>query len=169
MRKKQKEFLNRLMTSEYAVLLKALTAAFGSRLKAVVLFGSRARGEAVPDSDHDIFMVAEDLPDDPLARTKQVHGTLLPCLADLPGAMNLHAKTPPEFEADLTPLYLDICVDGICLYGEGYFEPLRSKGLAALRSSRMKRTRVGGSLFWMLPGGGPRNWELTWKGYRERA
>jgi hypothetical protein len=33
----------------------------------------------------------------------------------------------------------------------------------------MKRTRVGGSLFWMLPGGGPRNWELTWEGYRERA
>jgi len=157
------------MTSEYTILLQALTAAFGSRLKTIVLFGSRARGEAVPGSDHDIFMVAEDLPADPLARTKQVRGTLLSCLADLPSAMNLHAKTPLEFEADLTPLYLDICVDGICLYGEGYFEPLRGMGLAALSSSGMKRTRVGGSLFWMLDGGGPRNWELTWEGYRERA
>jgi len=157
------------MASEYTILLQALTAAFGSRLKTIVLFGSRARAEAVPDSDQDIFLVAEDLQVDPLARTKQVRGALLPCLADLPGAMNLHAKTPLEFEADLTPLYIDICVDGICLYGEGYFEPLRTKGLAALRSSGMKRTRVGGSLFWMLPAGGPRNWELTWEGYRERA
>jgi len=157
------------MTSEYTVLLRALTGAFGSSLKTVVLFGSRARDEAGPNSDHDIFLVAEDLATDPLARTKQVRGALLACLADLPGAMNLHAKTPLEFEADLTPLYLDICVDGICLYGEGYFEPLRSKCLAALISSRMQRTRVGGSLFWMLPGGGARNWELTWEGYRERA
>jgi hypothetical protein len=134
-----------------------------------VLFGSRARGEASTDSDHDIFVVAEDLPSDPLGRAKQVRGILIICLADLPGAMNLRAKTPLEFEADLTPLVLDICVDGICLYGEGYFEPLRSKGLAALRSSGMKRTRMHGSLFWMLPGGGPRNWEMTWDGYRERA
>lgn len=51
-----------MMTTEYTTLLQALTAAFGSRLKTIVLFGSRARGEAVPDSDHDIFVVAEDLP-----------------------------------------------------------------------------------------------------------
>ena len=157
------------MTTEYTILLQALTSAFGSRLKTIVLFGSRARGEAGPGSDHDIFVVAEDLPVDPLARTRRVRGALLPWLADLPGAMNLHAKTPSEFEADLTPLVLDICVDGICLYGEEYFEPLRGRCLAALSSSGMKRTRVGGSLFWMLPGGGPRNWELTWEAYRERA
>jgi predicted nucleotidyltransferase len=157
------------MNNEYIVLLQALTEAFGSSLKTVVLFGSRARGEAGPDSDHDIFLVAEDLPADPLSRTKRVRGTLLTCLADLPGSMNLHAKTPTEFESDLTPLYLDICVDGICLVGEGYFEPLRSQCLTALNSSRMKRQRVGGSLFWMLPDGGARNWELTWGGYRERT
>jgi predicted nucleotidyltransferase len=157
------------MTSDYTHLLQSLSATFGSRLKTLVLFGSRARGEAAPDSDHDIFIVAEDLPPDPLGRTRHVRGALIHCLADLPGAMNLHAKTPLEFEADLTPLYLDICVDGICLYGEGYFEPLRGKGLAALGASGMKRRRVGGSLFWMLPDGGPRNWELTWDGYRERA
>ena len=156
------------MCREYDPLVKALSNRFGSHLKAVVLFGSRARGDASPDSDHDIFMVVDDLPVDPLSRTRLVRGCLQPLLVELPGAMNLHAKTPAEFQADLTPLYLDVCVDGICLSGAGYFEPLRKRGLAALSASGMKRKRVGGSLCWMLAEDGPKNWELTWEGYSER-
>ena len=155
------------MDSRYDVLLHALLSAYGARLKTVVLFGSRARGEASPHSDHDIFAVIEGLPSDALARAREVRMTLLDCLADLPGAMGLHARTPAEFEADLTPLYLDVCADGICLLGDDYFEPFRRRGLAALAASGMKRERVGGTLFWMLPGNGPKNWELTWDGYRE--
>jgi uncharacterized protein len=33
---------------------QALTGAYGSKLERVVLFGSRARGDARPDSDYDI-------------------------------------------------------------------------------------------------------------------
>ena len=157
----------RVMDSRYDVLLHALLSAYGARLKTVVLFGSRARGEASPHSDHDIFAVIEGLPSDALARAREVRMTLLDCLADLPGAMGLHARTPAEFEADLTPLYLDVCADGICLLGDDYFEPFRRRGLAALAASGMKRERVGWTLFWMLPGNGPKNWELTWEGYRE--
>jgi hypothetical protein len=73
--------------------------------------------------------------------------TLINCLADLPGAMGLHARTPAEFEMDLTPLYLDVCVDGLCLYGEDYFEPFRRRCLAALAASGVKRERVGRTLF----------------------
>ena len=156
------------MDADYEILLRALKDRFGPRLKAAVLFGSRARDEATPDSDHDIFIVVEDLAADPLGRARQARGALAPYLADLPGAINLHAKTPSEFEADLTPLSLDIVVDGICLFGAEYFEPLRLKGLAALASSGMERKHIGRSLFWMLPGTGARNWELTWEGYRER-
>ncbi len=156
------------MDQQYDALLQALSAAFGTGLRCVVLFGSRARGESSPDSDHDIFLVADSLPADPLARSRLVRGALLHCLGELPGAMNLHAKTPAEFEADLTPLYLEICVDGICLLGEEYFEPFRKRALAALASSKMQRKRVGGSLYWMLPGSGARHWEMTWDGYSER-
>ena len=156
------------MDSGYDILLRALSAAFGDRLRTAVLFGSRARGENSSESDHDIFLVIDGLNSDPLGRTREVRGAIKDCLADLPGAMNLHAKTPFEFESDLTPLCLDVCVDGMCLFGEEYFEPLRRKALAALASSGMKRRRVGKSLFWMLSGKAARNWELTWDGYRER-
>jgi uncharacterized protein len=156
------------MDSRYELLVLALARQFGDSLKAVVLFGSQARGEATPQSDHDVFMVAGGLAGDPLSRTRQVRGAIADRLADLPGAINLHAKTPAEFEADLTPLTLDVCVDGICLFGEQYFEPFRRKALSALAASRMIRKRVGRSLFWMLPELRAVNWELTWDGYRER-
>jgi uncharacterized protein len=154
---------------DYEIILPVLKQGFGSQLKAVVLFGSRARGDASHDSDYDFFVVAEHLPQDPIKRAGLLRTALLPCLADLPGAVNLHGKTPEEFEADLTPLVLEICVDGICLHGKDYFEPLRKKGLAALAASGMQRVRAGGELFWMFPDAQPRNWELTWEGYRERS
>jgi len=156
------------VNGSYEILLQALSSAFGARLKAVVLFGSRARGEASPDSDHDLFAVIAGIPPDPLVRAREVRGALRSCLPDLPGAVSLHARTPEEFEADLTPLYLEICADGVCLSGSGYFEPLRRKALAALAASGMRRVRIGRDLSWMFPDGRARNWEMTWEGYRER-
>ena len=39
----------------------ALDALYGSRLERVVLFGSRARGEARQDSDYDVAVFLRDL------------------------------------------------------------------------------------------------------------
>ncbi len=41
----------------------ALDAAYGARLERVVLYGSRARGEARPDSDYDIAVFLREIPD----------------------------------------------------------------------------------------------------------
>jgi predicted nucleotidyltransferase len=41
----------------------ALDAAYGPRLERVVLYGSRARGDAHQDSDHDIAVFLRDMPD----------------------------------------------------------------------------------------------------------
>jgi predicted nucleotidyltransferase len=41
----------------------ALGALYGSRLERVVLFGSRARGEARSDSDYDVAVFLTTLPD----------------------------------------------------------------------------------------------------------
>jgi predicted nucleotidyltransferase len=40
-----------------------LDAAYGDRLERVVLYGSRARGDAGPDSDYDIAVFLRDMPD----------------------------------------------------------------------------------------------------------
>jgi predicted nucleotidyltransferase len=41
----------------------ALDELYGKRLERVVLFGSRARGEAGPDSDYDVAVFLSTLPD----------------------------------------------------------------------------------------------------------
>jgi predicted nucleotidyltransferase len=41
----------------------ALADIYGDRLERVVLFGSRARGEAGPDSDYDVAVFLKALPD----------------------------------------------------------------------------------------------------------
>jgi uncharacterized protein len=42
---------------------KALTELYGERIERVVLFGSRARGDAKADSDYDVALFLKDLPD----------------------------------------------------------------------------------------------------------
>ena len=37
---------------------------YGSRLQDAILYGSRARGDARPDSDHDVAVVLKDYDDD---------------------------------------------------------------------------------------------------------
>lgn len=41
----------------------AVTEMYGDRLERVVLFGSRARGDAQPDSDYDVAVFLRDMPD----------------------------------------------------------------------------------------------------------
>ena len=41
----------------------AVTQIYGDRLERVVLFGSRARGDAQPDSDYDVAVFLHDMPD----------------------------------------------------------------------------------------------------------
>jgi uncharacterized protein len=54
------------MTISDPVLQKfraALTNLYGDRIERVVLYGSRARGDAKPDSDYDIALFLKDLTD----------------------------------------------------------------------------------------------------------
>lgn len=55
----------------------ALKAALGDRLAAVVLFGSRAHGEARADSDWDLMAIARDLPENRFDRQLPMNRFLL--------------------------------------------------------------------------------------------
>lgn len=147
----------------YKPATRRLIEVFGDCLKTAVLFGSRARDEAGENSDHDIFVVIEGLPDDPLERLKQVRMALL----DVPLRVNIIAKTPEQVGANLTPLLLDICADGVCLYGPKYFEKFRRKALNALKQSGLTRKRMGRAWYWHFEKIPQKEWELTWEEFRE--
>jgi hypothetical protein len=154
---------------DYSVLVYALAGRFGDRLRLVVLFGSHSRGEARPESDHDVFAVIEGLPQDPLARQREVMAPLLPELLRLPERLSVIAKTPQELPGNLTPLVVDVCVDGIGLYGQAFFEALPGKVLQALRDSDLQRRRIAGTWMWMFPALPEKDWGVTWEGCRERV
>ena len=89
----------------------ALDEMFGDRLARVVLFGSRARGEARDDSDYDVAVFLKDLPD----RWRELHR-----LADL--RVDFIDETGAFFDAkpfsiaackERTPLMFDIRRDGL--------------------------------------------------------
>jgi uncharacterized protein len=91
----------------------ALDEMYGARLERVVLFGSRARGEARPDSDYDVAVFLTSLPD---------RWTELDRLADL--RVRFIDDTGRFFDArpylasaysDATPLMYEIRHDGLPL------------------------------------------------------
>ncbi len=147
----------------YDQMIRQFEAVFGNRLKTAILFGSRARGKTAAHKDHDIFLVIEDLPTDPLKRQKEIRQVIW----ELPIRINTIAKTPEEVDSNLTPLLLEICVDGICLYGSDYFEPYRKRAMNALNQSGLMRKRVGQEWRWQFEKIPTKEWEMTWEGFRE--
>ncbi len=90
---------------------KALDEMYGSRLERVVLFGSRARGDARPDSDYDVAVFLRDMID---------RGSELHRLADL--STNIIDETGAFVHAmpyaagaynERTPLMREIRLEGI--------------------------------------------------------
>jgi len=85
--------------------------ALGEDLLGVAAFGSRARGAA--GNDHDILVLARELPPDPFERSRAIRRPL----KRLEDAAQVHvlARTSREFLADVTALHLDLALDAIVL------------------------------------------------------
>ena len=142
-------------------VIRALQQALGDDLIALVLFGSRARGDARPDSDWDLFLMAEELPGSPLRRSQFI-SSLLP--QEWRYRINVLAHTPEEWFRSVTPLALDVALDGILLYDNS--QNLFPTRLAALREQLarlgLERRRIEGEWIWLWREEPQRHWVLEW-------
>ena len=105
-------------TSQNDPVLKRFRAAvgeiYGDRVERVVLFGSRARGDAQPESDYDVAVFLRDMTDRPTEMNR---------LADLAtdilydGGPFIHAMPYPagSYNDERMPLMYEIRADGIDL------------------------------------------------------
>ena len=149
------------LTQQLQPVATALQEALGDDLLALILFGSRARGDATPDSDWDLLLLAENLPPSPWRRTQQML-TLLP--QEWRHPVSILAHTPAEWFARVTPLALDIALDGIVLYDNS--QNVLPARLSALREQLshlgLERHAVENEWIWLWRDQPQRHWELEW-------
>ncbi len=138
-----------------------LQRALGRRLVAVVLFGSRARGEASQTSDWDLLIIAEGIPDRPFQRHLFLKRLLPPrCRA----AVSMLARTKLEFESHIPSLYLDIALDGQVLYDPSGYAAGRLAVLRRLMNETgLYRVRVEAGMAWRWSKPVSHPWFLAWE------
>jgi hypothetical protein len=135
-------------------LRECCQAFYGPRLVSVVVFGSVGRGTHRPDSDIDILVVADPLPDGRIPRVREFDEVERLTVSGAPGPLLNRLspvfKTPAEVRRG-SPLFLDMLDDGRLLYDRGGFF---AKELAALRERLdklgAKRIWKGDAWYWDL-------------------
>ena len=143
-------------------VVETLRREFGSALRGVVLFGSRARGKARPESDWDLLVVAEGLPSSLLERARALRRLLHPRWL---GRAAIIAKTPAEFETEFPSFYLDVATDGQILFDRnGYFQERLALIRQRIKEAGLRRQKIGRDFLWAweTPPQGP--WQIDWGG-----
>lgn len=142
-------------------MLQSLQQGLGEDLVAAALFGSRARGDATPESDWDVLLIAHHLPERPLQR----HFFLKTMLPETWRArLSILAKTPSEFEARVPSLYLDIALDAVVLFDpQGYLQDRLAKLREQIARLGLHRERINENWVWRWKATPPSGWAVTWE------
>ena len=91
----------------------ALGEVYGARLERVVLYGSRARGGARPDSDYDVAVFLRDMPDR-ASELNRLADLATDVLYDEGGVVHAMPYRAGAYN-ERTPLMHEIRVDGVDL------------------------------------------------------
>lgn len=140
---------------------QGLREALGDQLRAVVLFGSRARGDYHPESDWDLLVIAGCLPQRPLERYQALKRALP---VGTRGSVAVLAVTPPEFEARVSDLYLDIALDGQILYDrKGYASTKLTELRRIIDKAGLYRERTKSGDMWNWREQPAGRWSIEWE------
>ncbi|MBT9164579.1 MAG: hypothetical protein DDT23_00581 [candidate division WS2 bacterium] len=149
------------LLTELEQVAKVFKEKLGKSLVGIALFGSTTRGEAHIDSDWDIFMVTDELPDNPFERQMFLR-SMLP--KEMGTKISLMAKTKEEFEHRLLPVYLDIAADAMILFDpEGYLERKFKQIKEIIEREGLIRKKVHNTWVWAWKNSRGRDWELDWQ------
>jgi len=137
-------------------LLEEICRAYGTALISAAVFGSRARGVAGPESDIDLLLVAEELPQGRIPRVRQFFPVEEALAVRSPAFRTLLLspifKTPTEVRRG-SPLFWDMTEDVILLYDREDFLQEQLAGvkrrLEALKARRVFRDNAW---YWILKG-----------------
>lgn len=149
------------MLNELEQVIKIFKEKLGKSLVGIALFGSAARNEAHIDSDRDIFIIANELPDNTFERQMFLR-SLLP--REVGTKFSVMAKTRGEFERRLLPVYLDIATDAMILFDSENYLRRKFRQIKKLLSEKgLTRKKIHNTLLWVWAKPVGRDWELDWR------
>jgi predicted nucleotidyltransferase len=139
-------------------LKEACMKVYGDRLVSVCIFGSVAADAMRPDSDIDILLVCEPLPQGRMARVREFETIDRLCERSLEQALQQgvrtvfspHIKTPSEVLQG-SPVFLDMTDTVRILFDrqgflDGYLRTLKER----LLRLGARKVRFGGGYYWIL-------------------
>ena len=89
-----------------------LEAAFGQRLRGVILYGSRARGDTAPDSDMDLLVLL-DSPITLVPDISTIVHALYPLQLEVDFPIHGTPASMDSYQAQVFPLYRNVKREGI--------------------------------------------------------
>jgi predicted nucleotidyltransferase len=137
---------------------KACLEVYGSRLSGLAVFGSVGRGTPRPDSDLDLLVVADALPNGRLRRVEEFAAVekLVETVVSAAQNEGLHTRLSPVFKTPEelrqgSPLFLDLVDDAIVLVDRddalrNQLEQLRGR----LQELGARRVWLGDAWYWDL-------------------
>lgn len=93
-------------------LHRALAGLYGRRLKKAILYGSRARGDAVVGSDIDVLPVLDEI-DDPIGERKRLSGIISDICLRHGVVLSVVPTSEHLFETSRRPLFLNVKREGV--------------------------------------------------------
>jgi len=138
---------------------EALLRYFGERLVSVVLYGSVARGHYTANSDIDLLIIAEGLPESRRERNRilveieeKEFSSILAALhrQGIYTDFSTKIKTPQE-ALKFSPLYLDLTEDAVILYDkDGFFRGVLERLRERLKELGAERVWRGKVWYWKI-------------------
>jgi len=134
-------------------IVNCLKKAFGKKLLAVLLFGSRARGDQRPDSDYDMLILLDEYMTNPVKDYFSAYRALRPFREMYMLDTTVTVISIDDFKASLTsPLILNALYEGIILYdARRVLTKAKKKLLDKLRSLGIERIKTEWGYTWRVP------------------